>query len=85
MQTVNVKLKAGALKGIVDLPVDDDQLVNVTVSPEVEETKKITEKDFDDLLAEIKNFWAHRENAEDIKTFDEYRMERLEKKYGAFN
>lgn len=59
MQTVNVTMKAGALKGIVDLPnFDDEQLVNVTVSPDVNENKKITEQDFEDLLAEIKNFWA---------------------------
>lgn len=86
MQTLNFKIKAGALKGIVDLPnFADEQLVNITVSPEVKEDKKITEKDFDDLLAEIKNFWANNENSEELKTFDEYRMERLEKKYGTFN
>ncbi len=84
MQTVNVKMKAGDLKGIVDLPnFDDEQLVNVTVSPETE-NKKITEQDFKDLLAEIKNFWATHEKIEN-KTLEDYRMERLEKKYGAFN
>ena len=80
MQTVKVKMNAGDLKGIIDLPnYPDNQPVEITVSPST------TEEDFDNLLKEIKTFWANHEKVDETKTFDEYRMERLETKYGPFN
>lgn len=80
MKTVTVKMNAGDLKGIIDLPnYPDNQLVDITIKPST------TEKDFDNLLKEIKTFWAKHEKVDENKTFDEYRMERLEARYGAFN
>ncbi len=80
METVRIKMNAGDLKGIIDLPnYPDNQPVEITVKPST------TEEDFDNLLKEIKTFWANHEKADETKTFDEYRMERLEAKYGAFN
>ena len=80
MKTVTAEMKAGDLKGIIDLPnYPDNQPVEITVSPST------TEEDFDNLLKEIKTFWANHEKANETKTFDEYRMERLETKYGSFN
>lgn len=47
MQTVNVKMNAGDLKGIIDLPnYPDNQLVNITVSPANEKKSRL------DILAE---------------------------------
>ena len=75
MEPVTVKMNAGDLKGIIDLPnYPDNQPVEITVKP------KITEADFDNLIKEIKNFWAKHEKVDEDKTFDEYRMERLTKK-----
>ena len=38
MQTVKVKMNAGDLKGIIDLPnYPDDRRVTITVNPEVKE------------------------------------------------
>ena len=80
MEPVTVKMNAGDLKGIIDLPnYPDNQPVEITVKP------KMTEADFDNLIKEIKNFWAKHEKVDEDKTFDEYRMERLETKYGPFN
>lgn len=85
MKTVNVKMKAGDLKGIVDLPnYPDSQLVAVTVYPTVED-KKPTRQEVHESLEKIKSFWKYLDKTEEPKTFDEYRMERLEKKYGPFN
>lgn len=51
MEPVTVKMNAGALKGIIDLPnYPDDQPVEITVKP------KMTKEDFDDLIKEIKTF-----------------------------
>ena len=75
MEPVTVKMNAGDLKGIIDLPnYPDNQPVEITVKP------KITEADFDNLIKEIKNFGAKHEKVDEDKTFDEYRMERLTKK-----
>ena len=75
MEPVTVKMNAGDLKGIIDLPnYPDNQPVEITVKP------KMTEADFDNLIKEIKNFWAKHEKVDEDKTFDEYRMERLTKK-----
>ena len=80
MEPVTVKMNAGALKGIIDLPnYPDDQPVEITVKP------KMTKEDFDDLIKEIKTFWANNKKVDENKTLDEYRMERLEAKYGPFN
>ena len=79
MKPVTVKMNAGDLKGIIDLPnYPDNQLVDITIKP------SISEKDFDNLLKEIKTFWDNHEKPEE-KSFDEYRMERLEARYGTFN
>ena len=80
MKTVTAEMKAGDLKGIIDLPnYPDDQRVKITVNPDIDEN------DFDSLLNDIKTFWANREKADEHKTFDDYRRERLEAKYGTFN
>ncbi len=68
-------MNAGALKVIIDLPnYPDDQPVEITVKP------KMTKEDFDDLIKEIKTFWANHKKVDENKTLDEYRMERLEAK-----
>lgn len=79
MKTVTAELKAGDLKGIIDLPnYSDDQRVKITVNPDTDEN------DFDSLLNEIKTFWANHEKADEHKTFNDYRMERLLKKINSF-
>lgn len=78
MEPVTVKMNAGALKGIIDLPnYPDDQPVEITVKP------KMTKEDFDNLIKEIKTFWATHEKVDENKTLDEYRMERLTDKITA--
>ena len=79
MKTVTAEMKAGDLKGIIDLPnYPDNQRVKITVNPNTDEN------DFDSLLNEIKTFWANHEKADENKTFDDYRMERLLKKINSF-
>ena len=79
MKTVTAEMKAGDLKGIIDLPnYPDNQRVKITVNPNTDEN------DFDSLLNEIKSFWANHEKADENKTFDDYRMERLLKKINSF-
>ena len=85
MQTVKVKMNAGDLKGLIDLPnYPDDQRVTITVNPEFQE-KEYSKEEIRAALDEIKKFWAYLDKSEPPKTLDEYRMERLEKKYGPFN
>ena len=85
MQTVKVKMNAGDLKGLIDLPdYPDDQRVTITVNPEVQE-REYSKEEIRAALDEIKKFWAYLDKNEPPKTLDEYRLERLEKKYGPFN
>ena len=85
MQTVKVKMNAGDLKGLIDLPdYPDDQRVTITVNPEVKENAR-SKEEIRAALDEIKKFWAYLDKNEPHKTLEEYRLERLEKKYGPFN
>ncbi|MBQ9487159.1 MAG: hypothetical protein IJU91_05080 [Selenomonadaceae bacterium] len=72
MEPVTVKMNAGALKGIIDLPnYPDDQPVEITVKP------KMTKEDFDNLIQEIKTFWANHKKVDENKSIKEIRMDRL--------
>ena len=79
MQTVSLKMKAGDLKKVIDLPnFNDDQRVKVVISDDTT-SKKIDERAFNDLLKEIKTFWANHEKLAE-KSIAEYRIDRLAKK-----
>lgn len=87
--SVHKKMLAKDLKGIVNLPnYDDNQPVEIMVSPAVEK-KTLTREERKQVLKEIREIMAEgRKNNPEFdsnKTLDEYRMERLEEKYGPFN
>ena len=72
MQTVKVKMNAGDLKGIIDLPnYPDDQRVTITVNPEVQ------------ALAELAGCLSN--SPDKYKTRDEIRYERIMSKYESLN
>lgn len=89
MVNVTTQMLAKDLKGIIDLPnYPDDQLVEIMVSPTVYR-KPLTTEERRQALKEIREIMAEgRKNNPEFdsnKTLEEYRMERLEEKYGPFN
>ena len=87
MLSVHKKMLAKDLKGIVNLPnYDDNQLVEITILPIKEKT--LTREERKRALERIDEIMAPALKSPDFdpnKTLDEYRMERLEEKYGPFN
>ena len=87
MLSVHKKMLAKDLKGIVNLPnYDDNQLVEITILPIKEKT--LTREERKRALERIDEIMAPALKSPDFdpnKTLDEYRMERLEEKYGSFN
>lgn len=88
MKNVRAKMLEKDLKGVVDLPdYPDNQLVEITVLPTTEE-KNFTVEERKAALRKIDEIMAPVLKSPDFnphKTLDEYRMERLEAKYGNFN
>ena len=83
MQTLNFKIKAGALKGIVDLPnFDDEQLVNISVSPETEK-KSLTEDEVLEIINELADSLAN--SPDKNKSLEQIRYERIMSKYESLN
>ena len=83
MQTLNFKIKAGDLKGIVDLPnFDDEQLVNITVSPEPEK-KSLTEEEVIEIINELAGSLAN--SPDKNKSLEQIRYERIMSKYESLN
>lgn len=88
MLNVRKKMLAKDLKGIVNLPnYDDNQPVEITILP-VEEEKTLTHEErketwrkIDEIMAEVRN----SPNFDPNMTLEDYRMERLAKKYEPFN
>ena len=81
MQTLNFKIKAGALKGIVDLPnFDDEQLVNISVSPETEK-KSLTEDEVLEIINELADSLAN--SPDKNKSLEQIRYERIMQKHNA--
>ena len=83
MKTVRKEMKAGDLKGLIDLPnYDDNQLVEINVHPTEHVEKKILSEE------EIAAIWNRIDNClsganfDKSKTLDDWRKERLEEKYG---
>ena len=82
------KMLAKDLKGIVNLPnYADNQPVEITIFP-VEEEKTLTREErkeawrkIDEIMAEVRN----SPNFDPNMTLEDYRMERLAKKYEPFN
>jgi len=79
LKTVRKKMLARDLKGLIDLPnYDDNQRVEVTVYPTVEEKPLSPEerrKIVNSLVGCLKG-------ADPSKTLDDWRTERLEERYG---
>ena len=83
MQTVKVKMNAGDLKGLIDLPnYPDDQRVTITVNPEVQE-KEYSRDEIKKALAELAGCLSN--SPDKYKTRDEIRYERIMSKYESLN
>lgn len=81
MEPVTVKMNAGALKGIIDLPnYPDDQPVEITVSPEKEQTP-LSKEEVKKILSELAGCLSH--SPDKNKSLKEIRMERLNDKITA--
>ena len=88
MLNVRKKMLAKDLKGIVNLPnYDDNQPVEITILP-VEEEKPLSREEskaawrkIDEIMAEVRN----SPNFDPNMTLEDYRMERLAKKYESLN
>ena len=64
MQTLNFKIKAGDLKGIVDLPnFADEQLVNITVSPETEKNLSNEQIRYEKIMQKYNAFQRAEKNS----------------------
>ena len=87
MKNVRAKMLAKDLKGIINLPnYDDNQPIEVTVLPVKEKT--LTREERKRALERIDEIMAPALKSPDFapnKTLEDYRMERLEAKYGHFN
>lgn len=78
LKTVRKEMTAGDLKKIIDLPnYDDNQRVEITVTPTAEEQKKLSPKELEAILDKITGAIPYTE-----KTLDDWRKERLEERYG---
>ena len=83
MQTVKVKMNAGDLKGIIDLPdYPDDQRVTITVNPEVKE-KSVNTEELKKILKELAGCLSN--SPDKYKSRDEIRYERIMSKYESLN
>ncbi len=79
MQTVKVKMNAGDLKGIIDLPnYPDNQPVEITVSPELAE-KALSKDEVEKIVSELAGCLAN--SPDKNKSLDEIRYERIMSKY----
>ncbi|MBR3747071.1 MAG: hypothetical protein IKP64_04630 [Selenomonadaceae bacterium] len=77
-KTVRKEMTAGDLKKVIDLPnYDDNQRVEITVTPTAEEQKKLSPKELEAILDKITGAIPYTE-----KTLDDWRKERLEERYG---
>ena len=83
MEPVTVKMNAGALKGIIDLPnYPDDQPVEITVSPEKEQ-KPLSKEEVKKILSELAGCLSH--SPDKNKSLKEIRYERIMGKYESLN
>ena len=79
MQTVSLKMKAGDLKKVIDLPnFRDDQHVKVTVSPDVE-PKKLSKEEVQKIISDLAGCLSN--SPDKNKSLDEIRYERIMNKY----
>lgn len=81
LKTVRKEMTAGDLKKIIDLPdYDDNQRVKITVAPAEKVEKKIlSEEEINAIWGRISGCLAGLDKS---KTLDDWRMERLEERYG---
>ena len=83
LKNVRKQLKAKDLKGIIDLPnYPDDQIIDIMISPGVEE-KKLTPEEIREAINSVRGVFKNTKYKN--MTRDEIRMERLESKYAPFN
>lgn len=81
LKTVRKEMTAGDLKKIIDLPnYDDNQRVEITVKPAVEQEKKILSEE--EINAIWDNITGCLKGLDKTKTLDDWRTERLEERYG---
>ena len=79
MQTLNFKIQAGALKGIVDLPnFRDDQHIEIAVKSESEK-EALTKEDVHKIINELAGCLSN--SPDKNKSLDEIRHERIMNKY----
>ncbi|MBR1805286.1 MAG: hypothetical protein IJ774_02740 [Selenomonadaceae bacterium] len=80
-QTVRQKMLARDLKGVIDLPdYDDNQRVEVTVTPVEQRGRKIlSDEEINAIWDRIAGCLA---GVDKSKTLDDWRTERLEERYG---
>ena len=79
METVRVKMNAGDLKGIIDLPnYPDNQPVEITVKPELEK-KALSKDEVEKILSELAGCLAN--SPDKNKSLAEIRYERIMSKY----
>lgn len=80
-QTVRQKMLARDLKGVIDLPdYDDNQRVEVTVTPVEQRDRKIlSDEEINAIWDRIAGCLA---GVDKSKTLDDWRTERLEERYG---
>ena len=83
MKTIRKKMLARDLKGLIDLPdYDDAQRVEVTVMP-AEEKKILSEEEINAIMDRLTG--CLKGLADPSKTLDDWRAERLEKRYAIAN
>lgn len=81
LKTVRKEMRAGDLKSIIDLPnYDDRQRVQVTVAPAAEK-KILSDEEIDAIWSRI-DACFEGVDVDTTKTLDDWRMERLEERYG---
>ncbi len=83
MEPVTVKMNAGDLKGIIDLPnYPDDQPVNITISPDNEKIS-LKEEDVKKILRELAGCLSS--SPDKNKSLKQIRYERIMGKYESLN
>ena len=80
-KTVRKEMIAGDLKKIIDLPnYDDNQRVKITVTPAVEQEKKLLSEE--EINAIMDRLTGCLKGLDKSKTIADWRMERLAEKHG---
>ena len=79
MKTVTAEMKAGDLKGIIDLPnYPDDQNIEITVNPKVQK-KELTREEVEKIIGELAGCLSN--SPDKNKSREQIRYERVMSKY----